>query len=146
MMYTPHQVRAAMFLRPKQEFLTQRQRVLRQYKAVLVTLRDHAGFYRDFYFNDVGEARAIFESSRGVTDETEIERLIEKGNKWLEQHKHWAPYTIPYLPGGSKYQRNEAVPHELLEQDRLVDFEAEIMSEFDTLGSDPLRKGWRVDN
>eukprot|EP00960_Hanusia_phi_P054198 762569-Hanusia_phi.AAC.2 len=34
----------------------------------------------------------------------------------LKKHAHPDPYVLPEMPGGSKYQRNLPVPHEILEQ------------------------------
>jgi len=73
----------------------------------------------------------------------QIQYLIEKGEKWLEEYKHWYPYRLPYMPDGSAYQRNLEVPQDLCEDDRLVDVEAEIKLEFDNPHSDIMRNTWR---
>jgi len=144
MYFTPQQLRVAMFSRPLPPILTPRQRVLRQYKRVLETCRDHAGFYREFWYDDVGEVRYQFEQHRHETDPSQIEYFIDKGDKWLVRYRHWAPYRLPYMEDGTKYQRFAEFPAELAEDDRLIDFEAEIMSEYDTPQSDPSRVTWRV--
>uniref|UniRef100_A0A6B2LQS9 NADH dehydrogenase [ubiquinone] 1 beta subcomplex subunit 9 n=1 Tax=Arcella intermedia TaxID=1963864 RepID=A0A6B2LQS9_9EUKA len=104
---------------------------MRQYKQVLVTLRDHAGFYREEWYADVGAARAQYEKHRFEQDPKQIHYLIDFGNKWLEEHKHWYPYRLPEMEDGSKYQRNMTVPAELCEDTRYVDMEEEIRFEFD---------------
>lgn len=92
MWYSPQQLRAAFFMRPIPEHLTQAQRVRRQYKAVLVCLKDHAGHQRPYWYTDVGRARARYEEHRHVTDTTAIEVLLAEGDSWLKEHRHWAPY------------------------------------------------------
>jgi len=133
-------------MRPLPEVLTHKQRVTRQYKKVLVTLRDHAGFYRDKWYLAVGKARDAYELHRFIDNPTEMEIRVQEGDKWLEEHKHWAPYKLPHVEDGTKWQRNDPVPEELMADDRLIDFEAELMREFDTPEANPLHKQtWRLD-
>jgi len=144
MFLSPQQLRAAMFSKPLPPILTPRQRVLRQYKRVLETCRDHAGYDREWWYDDVGEVRYQFELHRHEVDPVQIEYFIDKGDKWLKKYRHWAPYRLPYVEDGSKYQRSHDFPAELAEDDRLVDFEEEIKSEYDSIYSDPSRLTWRV--
>lgn len=66
MWYPTKELRQVFFMKPVPEVLTNKQRVTRQYKRVLTTLKDHAGNYRQYYVNDVGEARYQYEIRRSV--------------------------------------------------------------------------------
>jgi len=113
------------FLRthPKPGNLTQKQRVLRQYKQVLYMLSIHAGGFRQHYYEDAGEARFYFEKYRHLNDPEEIERRIQIGERWCVKNWHASMYRIPYTEDGSKHQRNEAVPEEYLDYNRFLDQE-----------------------
>lgn len=116
-------LRKLMRMHPKPEPLTQKQRVLRQYKQVLYLLSVHASAWREFYYHDYAEARLRFEQNRHINDPEEIERLLQFGDLWLKKNPHPQMYRIPYTEDGSKHQRNEAVPDELLDDSRCVDHE-----------------------
>jgi len=143
----PQALRAAFFMRQAPRELTQRQRVLSLYKKVLVLARDHSGHMREYWYTEVGRARAAFEAHRAEQDPRVIEGHIQAAERWLKENAHWAPYKLPYAEDGSKFQRNTPVPEDLTNEDRLIDLEEEIRREFDTVNSDPLRPGanWRVD-
>lgn len=51
---------------------------------------------------------------------------------------------VPYLPDGSKWQRNQTIPEELDSENRLIDWEAEIQPEFEDTKSD-LSLSWKVE-
>jgi len=92
MWYSPQQLRAAFFMRPLPEKLTHKQRVTRQYKKVLVTLRDHAGFFRHSWYQGVGLARDQYELNRHLDNPVEIEERVRQGEQWLKENKHFFPY------------------------------------------------------
>jgi len=53
---------------------------------------------------------------------------------------------VPESEDGTKWQRNDPAPEELLHDERLIDFEAEIVREFDSEVSNPLhRQTWKVE-
>eukprot|EP01126_Amoeba_proteus_P036791 TRINITY_DN375_c0_g2_i1.p1 TRINITY_DN375_c0_g2~~TRINITY_DN375_c0_g2_i1.p1 ORF type:complete len:148 (-),score=24.31 TRINITY_DN375_c0_g2_i1:39-482(-) len=145
MWFPSTELRRVFFMKAvEQETLTHSQKVTRQYKKVLVTCRDHAGFSREFYVRDVGEARFQFEKNRHLATEEEKEYALYQGDLWLRQHRHHAPYILPYLPDGSKYQRNMTIPQSLTSENRLVDLEAEIRREFEGTQSNPLVDTWKL--
>jgi len=116
-------LRRLLRMHPKIPQLTQKQRALRQYKYVLYLLSVRAGGFRNFYYNNVAEARYRYEQNRHLTDPEDIELLIQFGDRWIEKNMHSQMYRIPYTEDGSKHQRNEAVPDELLDDSRYIDHE-----------------------
>eukprot|EP01123_Difflugia_compressa_P006420 TRINITY_DN18628_c0_g1_i1.p1 TRINITY_DN18628_c0_g1~~TRINITY_DN18628_c0_g1_i1.p1 ORF type:complete len:145 (+),score=29.18 TRINITY_DN18628_c0_g1_i1:84-518(+) len=143
MWYTPTQLRAAFFMRPIPPVLTQKQQVTRQYKKVILCLRDHAGHHRQQWITDIGEARYQYELNRHETDPLQIDFFLKKGEDWLKYYAHWAPYKFPDSEDGSRFQRNPPVPEALCKDESVVDFDYEAMRDFGDV--DPTTKTWRLD-
>eukprot|EP01128_Nolandella_sp_AFSM9_P008940 TRINITY_DN5588_c0_g1_i1.p1 TRINITY_DN5588_c0_g1~~TRINITY_DN5588_c0_g1_i1.p1 ORF type:complete len:147 (-),score=45.53 TRINITY_DN5588_c0_g1_i1:83-523(-) len=138
-------LRAAFFMtKTTKAPLTHKQLVTRQYKKVLVTLKDHAGIYRNQWYDSVGRARDAFEEHRHINDARQQEYLLSVGDKWLDENKHYAPYTLPYMEGGTKWQRNLEYPEHMKADDRNIDFEAEMqMDHWDAM--EGPQSNWRSD-
>eukprot|EP01126_Amoeba_proteus_P036790 TRINITY_DN375_c0_g1_i8.p1 TRINITY_DN375_c0_g1~~TRINITY_DN375_c0_g1_i8.p1 ORF type:complete len:118 (+),score=23.05 TRINITY_DN375_c0_g1_i8:190-543(+) len=87
---------------------------------------------------------SLLQPHRHLATEEEKEYALYQGDLWLRQHRHHAPYILPYLPDGSKYQRNMTIPQSLTSENRLVDLEAEIRREFEGTQSNPLVDTWKL--
>ncbi|KAI8973544.1 hypothetical protein BDF20DRAFT_882994 [Mycotypha africana] len=61
---------------------------------------------RDIWRQKALQIRHQFEQNRNVTNPKEIQALIKKAEKELEDWDHPTPYTIPTAPEGTKWERN----------------------------------------
>lgn len=93
--------------------LTHAQKVTRLYRKSLKNMLSWT-IVRQVWREDAVELRAIFDENKHV-DVAEATRLLEKGEKIYERHKHPDPYIAPESPEGSKWERNVPPPPHVLE-------------------------------
>eukprot|EP01041_Mallomonas_annulata_P010977 gene10977-22938_t len=65
-------------------------------------------------FNTEGlKIRAEFNASMSLpVDSPKVKRLVREAYERLQEQAHPDPYIVPYMPGGSLFMRNPAVPLE----------------------------------
>lgn len=68
---------------------------------------------RDLFNEEATKVRLEFNESMKV-DMPEAKRLLRVGTERLEKQTHPDPYIQAYMPGGSLFMRNPAVPLEAL--------------------------------
>lgn len=49
--------------------------------------------------------RAEFDANKFVKDKRLVEKIVSDGEAKLAEFAHPDPYTLPHMPGGSKYMR-----------------------------------------
>mmetsp|Transcript_37841 Transcript_37841/g.73922 ORF Transcript_37841/g.73922 Transcript_37841/m.73922 type:complete len:107 (+) Transcript_37841:92-412(+) len=69
---------------------------------------------RNLFSSEGQKIRDQFDANKGETNIKRAEQLCTDGEKELMRLFHPDPYTYPYRPGGTMYQRNTPVPTELL--------------------------------
>jgi NADH dehydrogenase (ubiquinone) 1 beta subcomplex subunit 9 len=57
----------------------------------------------------------------GIKDSARIPRLIREAEERLAAQTHPDPYIKPFMPGGSLFMRNPAIPLEALYPDGIPD-------------------------
>merc|ERR1712021_76811 len=62
--------------------------------------------HRDLYITKGFELRAEFDAQKLVTNPSVVEKLVSDGEAKLVDMAHPSPYTLPTMPGGTKYQRH----------------------------------------
>ena len=92
--------------------LTHRQRVTRLFRNSSLNLLDWCIDRRVWRKQHV-ILREMFEDNRPLTDPAEIESVLAKGEKELQDNKHPQPYIHPKAPGGTSYERNLPPPPEV---------------------------------
>src|SRR5690349_20562669 len=100
---------------------THRARVCRLYRNVLKHTKSwyiYEGVWQQYAWN----YRQEFEANRNETHPAKIEALVENAEERFKKEGHYDPYickyhtfyhvivAVPYLEGGSKYQRNTPLP------------------------------------
>lgn len=92
-------------------------RVTRLYRASLKNLMNWT-VWRELWIEKGFELRAKFDANKHITDPRKIEKLLSAGEAELKALAHPDPYTLPHMPGGSKYQRHpfnsQGFPPEIL--------------------------------
>jgi NADH dehydrogenase (ubiquinone) 1 beta subcomplex subunit 9 len=78
--------------------------VTRLYRRCLKTLLSWED-EREIINEDAADIRRRFEAARNVEMPVAL-RLINEAEAELHVFAHPDPYTIPYMPGGSKFMRN----------------------------------------
>jgi len=80
-------------------------RVMKLYRHSLKNLMNWA-VHRELFIERGFELRAQFDANKGITDAKIIERTVSAGEAKLAEFTHPDPYTLPHMPGGSKYMRH----------------------------------------
>ena len=80
-------------------------RVKRLYRQGLKCLHNWT-VHRDLYISKGFELRAEFDAQKLVTNPSVVEKLVSDGEAKLVTYAHPSPYTLPTMPGGTKYQRH----------------------------------------
>jgi len=62
--------------------------------------------HRDLFIQKGFELRAEFDANKDVSNPRTIEKIVSAGEAKLKQYEHPDPYTLPHMPGGSKYMRH----------------------------------------
>uniref|UniRef100_A0A7S0N7F7 NADH dehydrogenase [ubiquinone] 1 beta subcomplex subunit 9 n=1 Tax=Cryptomonas curvata TaxID=233186 RepID=A0A7S0N7F7_9CRYP len=88
-------------------------RVMKLYRNAIKLTHDWC-IDRIVLSQEVIELRKQFDSHKNETNIKVAEQLVADGEAKLLQKIHPDPYRLPYLPGGSKYQRNVPPPTEFL--------------------------------
>mmetsp|Transcript_6767 Transcript_6767/g.14901 ORF Transcript_6767/g.14901 Transcript_6767/m.14901 type:complete len:107 (-) Transcript_6767:120-440(-) len=70
---------------------------------------------RDVLIVEATKLRAQFDEHKKENNFALAQQLCADGEAQLVKYQHPDPYIQPYMPGGTKWQRNTPVPTELLE-------------------------------
>jgi NADH dehydrogenase (ubiquinone) 1 beta subcomplex subunit 9 len=93
--------------------LTHKQTVTRLYRHSLKCMMSWA-IDRDLIYDEADKIRAQFDALKSHDPSSgAVKRAIREGNERLAQYTHPDKYTIPYMPGGSKFMRNAPPPLEV---------------------------------
>ncbi|XP_059647594.1 NADH dehydrogenase [ubiquinone] 1 beta subcomplex subunit 9 [Cornus florida] len=87
----------------------QKERVRILYRRALKDTLSWA-VHRHLFYQDADVLREKFEVNKHVEDLETIDRMISDGEATYNKFRHPDPYTIPWAPGGSKFNRNPAPP------------------------------------
>mmetsp|Transcript_21837 Transcript_21837/g.31668 ORF Transcript_21837/g.31668 Transcript_21837/m.31668 type:complete len:125 (+) Transcript_21837:207-581(+) len=95
---------------PWAEGLTHKEKVMRLYRQSFKTLRDYDPDFHNW------EAKCCiiereFKKNKNVSLE-QGQMLVELGKERLFENRHWQPMVMPYLPGGTYFQRYTPMPIE----------------------------------
>lgn len=94
--------------------LSHRSKVLRLYRKSLRTI-DSWSESRILFNEEAMKLRADFDNFKSLApDSAKVSRLIREGYEKLESLSHPDPYIKPYMPGGSLFMRNSALPLEVV--------------------------------
>lgn len=111
------------------EHLTHKQRVVRAYRGLLKNSLNWT-ITRDKWYPIASEIKSEFKSNMFETNPATVTALLAKAEDRLQETQHPDPYismllgllfqliliiyiTVPYAPGGSKWQRNTPVPYDV---------------------------------
>jgi NADH dehydrogenase (ubiquinone) 1 beta subcomplex subunit 9 len=73
---------------------------------------------RDVFNEQALKIRTEFDANKNIPAESpKVPRLIRLANDRLAAQTHPDPYIYPYMPGGSLFMRNPAIPIEALYPD-----------------------------
>jgi len=92
--------------------LAHRVRVMRLYRHSLKQMMSWA-IQKSLIYEEFKNIRSQFEANKNVPTLGEATRLVEAGEKYLEEKSHPDPYIVPYYYGGSSYHRNPPFPKEI---------------------------------
>uniref|UniRef100_A0A7S3E1U9 NADH dehydrogenase [ubiquinone] 1 beta subcomplex subunit 9 n=1 Tax=Chloropicon laureae TaxID=464258 RepID=A0A7S3E1U9_9CHLO len=92
--------------------IAHRVRVMRLYRHSLKQMASWA-VQRSLFYVEAEKIRSQFEANKNVPTLGEAERLVEAGEKQLQDTAHPDPYIVPYFVGGSSYHRNPPFPKEI---------------------------------
>eukprot|EP00501_MAST-03F_sp_TOSAG23-6_P000848 GSMAST32.ASY1.ANO1.880.1 assembled CDS len=126
-MNRPFQIASA-YYRQAPGRLTHQQTVTRLYRHSLKLMMSWAGD-RELICDEADKIRAQFDSYKSYDPSSgAVKRAIREGNEKLAYYTHPDKYTIPYLPGGSKFMRNAPPPLEACFPDGIPDDVAKSVS------------------
>ena len=73
---------------------------------------------REVFNDEALKIRAEFDNNKKLpVDSAKVARLLREATERLEKQTHPDPYIAPYMPGGSLFMRNPAIPLEALYPD-----------------------------
>ncbi|EKX36598.1 hypothetical protein GUITHDRAFT_155205 [Guillardia theta CCMP2712] len=90
-------------------------RVCRLYRRAIKTLMDWV-VDREVLSEQAIQVRNQIERHRHEPNIAYAEDLLKAGEARLKKYAHPDPYILPEMPGGTKWQRNLPVPHEIWDQ------------------------------
>jgi NADH dehydrogenase (ubiquinone) 1 beta subcomplex subunit 9 len=94
--------------------LSHRSKVMRLYRKGLRTI-DSWAESRDVFNAEGTKLRLEFNAFKALSPESaKVTRLLREGYERLATYSHPDPYIKPYMPGGSLFMRNPAIPMEVL--------------------------------
>lgn len=83
---------------------------------------------RELFNTEATKVRARFDEHKGATAAAAA-RLVREAEEELTRWAHPDPYVVPYMPGGSRFMRNPAIPIKALYPDGKVPAEHHIASQ-----------------
>lgn len=94
--------------------LTHKQRATRLYRRSMRLLISWTGD-RELYLSEAEKIRAAFDATKHLDPSSGLAaRLLREGEEKAAEFVHPDPYTVPYMPGGSKFMRNPPLPLEAI--------------------------------
>ena len=84
--------------------LNHKQRVLKLYRDSLKHLLSWTGC-RAIWREQAVLLRERFDENKYLTDRTQIQKVLEEGEKLFQENRHPQPYIFPTAPNGSKWER-----------------------------------------
>ncbi|XP_047128757.1 uncharacterized protein LOC124809141 isoform X1 [Hydra vulgaris] len=94
--------------------LSHKQRVLKLYRDSLKHLLSWTGS-RLIWREQAVLLRERFDANKHLTDRSQIQKVLEEGEKLFNENRHPQPYIFPSAPYGSKWERNIPPPPSVLE-------------------------------
>lgn len=88
--------------------LSHKQRVTRLYRKSLKLIESWSGD-REVFLTEAAKIRKQFDDARNY-DAGRVARLLREGEEKAAKFTHPDPYTVAYMPGGSKFMRNPPLP------------------------------------
>jgi NADH dehydrogenase (ubiquinone) 1 beta subcomplex subunit 9 len=96
--------------------LSHKQQVTRLYRKSLKLIESWAGD-REVFLTEAAKVRQRFDENKHLDPAGgRVARLLREGEEEAAKFFHPDPYTVPYMPGGSKFMRNPPPPLELVFQ------------------------------
>ena len=97
--------------------LSHKQEVMRLYRKCLRNLSSWVES-RALFNEEASKVRAEFNANRSVpVDSAKAKRLVREAKERLYEQTHPDPYIKSYMPGGTLFMRNPAIPLEVIYPD-----------------------------
>ena len=97
--------------------LSHKQEVMRLYRKCLRNLNSWVES-RDLLNEEASKVRSEFNANKNIPPESaKAKRLIREAKERLYEQTHPDPYIKPFMPGGTLFMRNPAIPLEVLYPD-----------------------------
>mmetsp|Transcript_31402 Transcript_31402/g.34284 ORF Transcript_31402/g.34284 Transcript_31402/m.34284 type:complete len:156 (+) Transcript_31402:111-578(+) len=97
--------------------LTHRQEVMRLYRSSLRLIASWSES-REVFNSEALKVRAEFDENKNLpADSAKVKRLLREAHERLARQAHPDPYIAPFMPGGSLFMRNPALPLEAIYPD-----------------------------
>merc|ERR1719421_215141 len=96
---------------------THKVEIMRLYRSCLRTINSWSED-RDVFNEQALKIRAEFDANKNLPqDSPKTVRLVREAKDRLDAQMHPDPYIVPFMPGGSLFMRNPAIPLEALYPD-----------------------------
>lgn len=90
--------------------LSHKQEVCRLYRKSLKLCNSWA-ISRDIFNAEATKIRASFDKYKSLSPEdAKVKYMLSSAYKTMEKYTHPDPYIVPWMPGGSLFQRNPPLP------------------------------------
>eukprot|EP01036_Dinobryon_divergens_P026851 gene26851-35543_t len=105
------------FYKPAPPQLSHQHTVMRLYRKSLRTIISWSES-REVFNEEATELRARFDANMNFApDSARTARIMREAFEELHAQRHPDPYIVPYMPGGTLFMRNPAIPLEALYPD-----------------------------
>lgn len=90
--------------------------VMRLYRKSLRTIISWCES-REVFNYAAHEVRQRFDANKNITDPAKYSRIVREAKEELAAQTHADPYIQAYMPGGTLFMRNPALPYEVIYPD-----------------------------